>query len=83
MIPFLSILLIFVIQCAVSLMAFLPDHDVREYWQLSYKLVYGDLEAFEIDSDPGRLFFFITTLSIPLLLLNLLIAILSDVFDAV
>jgi hypothetical protein len=47
-------------------------------------LNYGDFQEEEdIDSDPERIFFFIATIAMPLVLLNLLIAIMGDTYARV
>ena len=82
--PFLSITLVFIIQCCVSLMAFRPRDDFITHLQASYRLAYGDFaEAEEISTHGERIYFVTVTIIIPLVLLNLLIAIMGDVFDAV
>ena len=83
---FLLIFLTFVLQSCIGLKAFRPELDYETAWTIGYRLAYADFR----DEDPQsedtheeRIFFFIMTLLIPLLLLNLLIALLGDVFDEV
>jgi len=84
MVPFLTILVAFIVQCTVSLMAFRPSEDFISSWQAAYRLAFGDFEDAEENSRHGdRLYFIIITIIIPLVLLNLLIAIMSEVFDDV
>ena len=65
-------------------MAFRPGEDFISSWQAAYRLAFGDFEDAEENSRHGdRLYFIIITVIIPLVLLNLLIAIMSEVFDDV
>ena len=81
---FLLILMTFIIQSALSFMAFKPGELYYTYWQLSYRLAYGDFMDLEDNDTHGqRIFFILITIIIPLVLLNLLIAIMGDVFDNV
>jgi len=84
MAAFMLILMTFIIQCALCFMALIPGESYYTYWQIAYRLAYGDfMEADDNDTDGLRIFFILATLSIPLVLLNLLIAIMGDVFDNV
>ena len=78
-IPFLTIVFIFTLALSFCLMA-LRDVDFLETWDIAYKLVYGEFED-QIDSHRERILFLIATLSMTLLMLNLLIAIMSDRYD--
>lgn len=65
-------------------MALLPGETYYVYWQIAYRLAYGDfMGAEENDTHGLRVFFIISTIIIPLVLLNLLIAIMGDTFDNV
>jgi len=84
MLPFFIILMSFIIQSALSYMALLPGETYYVYWQIAYRLAYGDfMGAEENDTHGLRVFFIISTIIIPLVLLNLLIAIMGDTFDNV
>jgi len=84
MAAFLLILLTFIIQNALCFMALIPGESYYTYWQIAYRLAYGDfMELEDNDTDGLRIFFIIATISSTLVLLNLLIAIMSDVFDNV
>ena len=83
-VPFLSITLVFIVQCSVSLMAFRPRDKFIENWQAAYRLAYGDFaDAEDVSTHGERIYFVMVTILLPLVLLNLLIAIMGDVFDEV
>jgi hypothetical protein len=60
----------------------LRDDTFKTSWQISYRLAYGDFEE-EHDSVPERILFFFATIALPLIMLNLLIAIMGDIYDRV
>ena len=63
-------------------MAFDPGDRLVDYWEIAYRLVYADFYEVENNVTDGlRLFFCIVTVFIPLVLLNLLIAVMGDAFD--
>ena len=65
-------------------MAFKPGDKFVLYWEIAYRLAYGDFyDSEENDSNAIRIFFFVITILIPLTLLNLLIALMGDIFDDV
>ena len=80
---FLVILGAFVLQTSISLMAFMPGEPFHVYWERSYQLVYAGFDDYEAETDWQRLFFVGVTLVVTLVLLNLLIAIISDTYDHV
>jgi hypothetical protein len=47
-----------------------------------YKLAYGEFED-EYPTVPERIVFFISTIALPLIMLNMLIAIMSDIYTRV
>ena len=84
MAAFLLILFSFIIQTALSFMAFNPGEHYYTYWQHAYRLAYGDFIVLdEIETHGMRIFFLLITILLPLVLLNLLIALMSDVYDNV
>ena len=65
-------------------MAFSPGDEFETYWESAYRLAYGDFYDAEENTTHGkRIFFFVMTIFIPLVLLNLLIALMSDIYDDV
>ena len=65
-------------------MAFRPRDDFITNWQASYRLAYADFaNAEEVSTHGERIYFVTVTIILPLVLLNLLIAIMGDVFDDV
>ena len=78
-IPFLAIVFIFTLAMAFCLMA-LRDVKFLDMWDIAYKLNYGEFEELH-ESHIERILFLIATLSMTLLMLNLLIAIMSDRYD--
>ena len=82
--PFLCILLYYIVTSLFSFMAFKPGNEFIEYWELSYRLAYGDFyDPEENNTNALRIFFFIVTILLPLVLLNLLIALMGDIYDEV
>jgi hypothetical protein len=78
-IPFMVIYLVAVIAIGFSLIALRGDDlDLIDAWTVSYRLSFGDFEE-EHASHPERIIFFIATLFLPLIMLNLLIAIMGDI----
>ena len=60
-------------------MAFNPGDRFVDYWERSYLLVYADFyEVEKYAADGVRLFFFLVTMFMTLVLLNMLIALMSD-----
>jgi hypothetical protein len=81
-IPFLFIFILFVIAVAYCLMALRDSDEFEEYWQLSYRLAYGDFEE-EYPGHKERTIFLVATILMPLIMLNLLIAIMGDIFSTI
>ena len=83
-VPFTYVLVAFVVATSISFMAFRAGDPYEEYWQAAYKMAYGDFDALaDYDSHGFRVFFLIATYIITLVLLNMLIAIMSDVYERV
>ena len=84
MTAFVIILTTFIIQSALCLMALQPGESYYIYWQIAYRLAYGDfIDAEENDTHGQRIFFIVASVIMTLVLLNLLIAIMGDTFDNV
>jgi hypothetical protein len=82
-IPFVIVFVVVVVTFTYSLMGLRGDLFV-DMWSISYRLAYGDFE--EIDEHttyPERILFFIATIALPLIMLNLLIAVMGDIYDRV
>ena len=78
------ILFFYVVATLFSLMAFRPGHRLVDYWEMAYRLVYADFDDVEYDTtDAYRVFFLVVTVFIPLVLLNMLIALMGDAYDYV
>ena len=58
------------------------DADFIESWQLAYRLSYGDFEEDYLGGTEWTLFF-VATLSLSLVMLNLIIAIMGDSYDRI
>jgi hypothetical protein len=80
-IPFMVIFIVAVLAIGFSLLALRGgDLDYIDAWTVSYRLSYGDFEE-EHPNHPERIIFFIATLFLPLIMLNLLIAIMGEIHD--
>jgi len=67
-----------------TLMAFSPGYRVVDYWEIAYRIVYADFNDPEYDAtDSFRVFFLAVTFFMPLILLNMLIALMGDAYDYV
>ena len=82
---FVVILLVFVFGFALSLTAFRTnDNDYGHYWMLVWRLSFGDFEDLQEDHQISELIFFLgASFVMPLVMLNLLIAVISEKFDEV
>ena len=81
---FIVILFFYVVATLFSLMAFSPGHRLVDYWEMAYRLVYADFDDVDYDTtDAYRVFFLVVTDFIPLILLNMLIALMGDAYDYV
>jgi hypothetical protein len=80
-VPFLAIFTVFVVAVCYSIMSMREDKFV-DSWQVSYRLAYGDFELVHLTTSE-RIVFLIATFMLPLVMLNLLIAIMSEVYDKV
>jgi hypothetical protein len=80
-IPFMIIYLTFNLAICYSLMAERGINFI-EAWQLAYRLGLADFEE-EYSNHESRVFFLIATIVMPLVMLNLLIAIMSDIYARV
>ena len=78
---FLAIFLTFVLAISFSLMA-QRDLDFWEAWQHSYRIAYADFEE-EYVSIEAKFFFLLATIVMPLVMFNLLIAIMGDSYARV
>ena len=79
---FLLILVTFVLSISFSLKALRENDKYEVYWMVSFRLMMGDFED-EYPDPPERLLFTIGCLVLPIIALNLLIAIIGDAFDNV
>ena len=79
---FLLILVTFVLSISFSLKALREDERYEVYWMVSFRLMMGDFED-EYPDAPERVLFTIGCLVLPIIALNLLIAIIGDAFDNV
>lgn len=79
-ITFSLILGTFIVAIMLSFMAIREGDDAADFWQISYRLAYGDFEE-EYPNWQERLFFFIGTFLMNLVLMNLIIAIMGDYYD--
>jgi hypothetical protein len=62
----------------------LRNSDFVPSWQTSYRLAFGDFEEDEVhDSDNERIVFFFATFCMPLVMLNLIVAIMGDVYNKI
>ena len=82
---FLVILLVFVFGFAFSLMAFRKnDEDYGRYWLIVWRLSFGDFEDMQDDHRISEIIYFIgASFIMPLVMLNLLIAVISEKFDEI
>ena len=74
--------MLFVVAVAFGFMALRSD--IEEYliiWEITYKLAYADYG--DIESREELCFFVLASVVLPMILLNLLIAIMSDSYDKV
>ena len=79
---FITIILSFVLAISFVLMAIREDSDFELYWQIAYRITFGDFED-EYASVPERIVFLFVTITLPLIAMNLLIAIISDKFEQI
>lgn len=80
-IPFLILFLFTCLAFSFASMALYHEGDEYvSYWQGTYRLAYGDFPD-PAEDKAEQILFIIATLFLPLVLLNLLIAIISDIFD--
>ena len=81
MFSFLIIFLFVVLVFSLGLMALRGDEFV-EIWQASYQSSFGDFED-DYLTHSERTIFFLASVFLPLVMLNLLIAIMGDIHDKV
>ena len=74
---FMIVFFAFVLTISVTLKALRYDLEFIELWQVAYRLGYGDFEE-EYATHAERILFLIGTILLPLVLLNLLIAIMGE-----
>ena len=79
---FLLILVTFVLSISFCLKALRENERYTVYWMVSFRLMMGDFED-EYPDAPERILFTIGCLVLPIIALNLLIAIIGDAFDDV
>ena len=79
---FILILVTFVLSISFSLKALRENERYTVYWMVSFRLMMGDFEDDYPDA-PERILFTIGCLVLPIIALNLLIAIIGDAFDDV
>ena len=79
---FILILTTFTLSISFCLKALRQNDDYETFWMLSFRLMMGDFEDEYVDS-PERILFKVGCLLLPIISLNLLIAILGDAFDDV
>jgi hypothetical protein len=77
--PFLIIFLCFVIAMSLTLVNLRRDPFIPT-WQVVYRLAYGEFEDSGGDQSE-EVVFFIATIVMPMIMLNLLIAIIGDIYD--
>ena len=83
MVPFLSIFFFSIFFTGIGFNAMRTDNFI-EGWTKSWRLSYGDFEDMGDYKTTGELLiFFFSCVLLPLLLLNLLIAIMGDIYDRV
>ena len=77
-------LILFLFTIFVLALAILSLYDMEfiDAWQESYRLAFGDFKE-EYADHKERIVFFIFTLALPLVMLNLLISIMGDKYDQV
>lgn len=80
-ISFLAIFFTFVLAITFSMMS-LADMPFWEAWQLSYRIGYSDFED-EQETLESKFFFLLATIVMPLIMFNLLIAIMGDIYSRV
>lgn len=82
--PFMLIFSTFILAISVNFMALRTEDNDKfaDHLQLAYRLAFGDFEP-SYDTTPDRIIFVLASFFLPLLMMNLLIAILSDQFDKV
>jgi len=74
---FILIFFAFCLTISFTLKALRSDFEFEDLWQISYRLGYGDFEE-EYATRSERILFLIGTILLPLVLLNLLIAIMGE-----
>ena len=79
---FITIILSFVLAISFVLMAIREGDDFELYWQIAYRITFGDFEE-EYVGVPERIIFLFVTITLPLIAMNLLIAIISDKFEQI
>jgi hypothetical protein len=80
-VPFLILFFSFVLAFTFVLIGLRGD-DFEDTWMISYRLSYGDFEE-EYVGEHERFIFVLATIALPLILLNLIIAIMSDIYERV
>ena len=81
--PFFVILVIFIAQYSHLLMLIMRKDNYNSYVKLSYTLALGELDEFHMLSPTAFLIFTAYTILITVVLMNLVIAILSDKYEEV
>ena len=79
---FIMILTTLTLSMSFCLKALRQDDEYQIYWMTSFRLMLGDFEEEHLDS-PERILFTIGCLVLPIISLNLLIAIMGDAYDDV
>lgn len=84
-VPFLIILCTFIIAISLCIMAIREETgDYEPYYMISYRLAYGDFEDDDmLNTESERVIFVLASVLMPLVLLNLLIAIMGDYYDQI
>ena len=77
------ILAAFLLTVAFALMAMRDSDNFGEMAELSYRWAYGDFEDYPYENHKDRIFFILASIMGPLVLLNLIIAIMGDVYGKI
>jgi hypothetical protein len=83
MIPFMIVLIIAVLGFSITFLVLNDDHDMVSSLKYNYRVMYGDFDTDAYPQAGNWILFIIASTLLPLVMLNMLIAIMSDTYARV